>query len=445
MPRKNARNKTADRPDVTPADSADSSAPASGSNEVGMEPTPPVEPENSAAPAPRKVKPEGGENTRNKTADRPGVTPADSADSSAPASGSNEAGMEPTPPVEPEKPAAPAPRKAKPKGDDKKAGSEGSERDRHSDEPRAKRKFFTLFDVRLTHSYYADGRCPDFVVEPVPDTQRLLERYRCMSRNDEDGIRVLARLDERGRSLLPMGWDVSFVFSMRLRNPGFELFTDLSGMAENDAPLYTNTTPGLARGRQLSLVSGSGEGGKSLAASRPVGGDVFANIEIRIAINNQSLTRTAENDAPASFEIGFEPKRVHWTYYCVADPGRVGDGPRIVDMEKSARPVVFGDGNRTNLGEDPDPTDRVASLLAGKYPGMRRFRFVSDRPIPCQQATGGRLQLYLDGVRPAGNLPNPSFRNYTTTAVREDGTLRQQDSLFQIVKYLTCPFSTTGV
>ena len=49
-------------------------------------------------------------------------------------------------------------------------------------------KFLTLFSVHLSHTYYADGRCTDFDIEPTLPTQRLLTNARCVLKAMPDGI-----------------------------------------------------------------------------------------------------------------------------------------------------------------------------------------------------------------------------------------------------------------
>nr|VFK62436.1 MAG: hypothetical protein BECKUNK1418G_GA0071005_102412 [Candidatus Kentron sp. UNK]VFK70503.1 MAG: hypothetical protein BECKUNK1418H_GA0071006_103012 [Candidatus Kentron sp. UNK] len=286
-------------------------------------------------------------------------------------------------------------------------------------------KFVPLFSLRLAHSYYADGKCSDFSVTPTLETRRLLENHRCVLKKDADGVRVLAPLSDAGQPLISLGSNAVFAFRLRLGNPDFALFTDLADMDGNSAPVFTNrtlpdATSNSAGAKQLSLILGT---------ARPEGS--FAHVEIH---NNDSVGSIASGGASPVFRIRFRSKEIRWVYYCLLDPGKTGE-PRIVDGEASD-PLVFGDGNRTDLTENPDPSDEMAAALARQYPNTRRLRFVSDEPVDCQE-TARRLALHLDADKLAEALPNPSFRNYAKTKVRVNGALQPQDSLFQVVKFLT--------
>jgi len=267
-------------------------------------------------------------------------------------------------------------------------------------------KFVPLFRLRLAHPYYSDGRCADFSIVPTSATQGLLRNHRAVLKETADGIRVLAPLDDAGQSLIPLAQDAVFVFHLRLKNPDFTLFTDLADMAGLNAPLYTNATPGFSDDMPLPLVAGTAPRHQDFAAVEIHHSDILAS----------------------EFHIGFKAKQIRWKYYCITDPGEIGDELRIVDADAG---LVFGDGNRTDLSANPDPGDAVAAHLAKQYPELRRTRFVSDQPVDCRQAARGQLALFLNTDKLISALPNPSLRNYAKVDIN-DGV---EDSLFQVVKY----------
>ena len=360
-------------------------------------------------------------------------------------------------------------------------------------------KFLPLMNLYLTHPYYADGRCPDFSIEPTLHTHKLLNNYRCVLKSVPSGVRILTAVADNGIPLIPVQKGATFTFHLRLQNPDFALFTDLTEIAQATVPIYSNAglSPGppvqlvLASRREFSTesfivrqpaqedhftLSGSplvelqladfiveGLGSKttpihydaltkvitvnSEAASK---GDtfsltyatapqrergVFAEVEIH---HNDSLPEIA--DGPGEFQISFKAKKARWKYYVIAD----STDAQFRIEDKDASPLVFSDENRTDLNQQPDASDEVANALADEYPNMQRLRFVSDDPIPCQQKARTSIQLRLDGNQIARALPNPSLRNYSTMEVIKNGDLQKEDALFQIVKYLPHQFQITG-
>nr|VFJ99669.1 MAG: hypothetical protein BECKLFY1418A_GA0070994_110310 [Candidatus Kentron sp. LFY] len=107
---------------------------------------------------------------------------------------------------------------------------------------------------------------------------------------------------------------------------------------------------------------------------------------------------------------------------------------RITDGASDDK-LEFGAENRTDLVESPDPSDEVAKALEKQYPNTRRLRFVSDQPVPCQQAPRKLLGLYRGDKKLVEALPNPPHRNYAKISV--SGIQQPRDSLFQVVEFLT--------
>ena len=275
-------------------------------------------------------------------------------------------------------------------------------------------KFLPVFSLRLRPPFYSDGGCPDFSITPTADTRGLLDNHRCVLKGDSGGARVLTPLDGEGKALIPVPNGAKFTFALELDNPDFAFFTDIDEMG-NQA-LYSNQS---GNETKLSLVTGP-------AHHR------FANVEIR---NNGNLAKSDKEAAP-QFEIRFEARLVRWKYYVLLPKGETREKLRIEDTA-SSDPLVFGDENHTDLAKSPDSSDELAMALARQYPNMRGLRLVSDRQIPCRQASPRHLRLYLGENKLANALPNPSFRNYAKTKVRVNGALEEQDSLFQVVKFPT--------
>lgn len=357
-----------------------------------------------------------------------------------------------------------------------------------------------LLDLRIRHAFYTDGRCPDFALEPDAGTAALLRKHRARLKIHGDGLSIACVVDGDDKPFVPFAEDAVFGFRLRLRNAAFPLFTDLSDVQSQTAPLYSNDGLGRGDGPALRLSSrrawtserlmvslpGPKEpvrlGGKPLPGlraedfvlaepaairgiasydeaagslaldsrgssvgtavpisypSRPaLAAGVFADVEIR---TNDSLPELRQlGERPAAFEIGFAPKRARWSYYCVTDLKNGSEDFAIEDGSAAGTPdVVFSAKNRTDLDKEPDPADRIAADLSARYPGLRKYRFVSDRAVPCRQAARGNLEFRLNGDPLVRSLPNPSLRNFSTTRVLVDGTPQQQDSLFQIIKFLT--------
>lgn len=350
--------------------------------------------------------------------------------------------------------------------------------------------FRPVFSLHLIHRYYSDGICPDFLIEPTSDTDRRLRNHRCVLKAGPNWIRAYMEPD-----LIPLEQGETFEFSLRLRNPNFALFTDMREVSSMAAPLYTNveaaasstrttlslkSRPMLHRGllvvdepvadarfslsvppltglsndhfRVASLgsvtqvadyneaegfiilnTSGVKKGAVfkiEYPISPPLRRDVFADVEICVNKPDQE----GQKPALGEYQIEFEPKQARWIYYLVTNHsadqfGIEGKGPDAISF------------TATDLKLQPDPTDEIASSLANQHGDSKRFRFVSDELVECRQAARKNIQLrggadLASSSVLAAVLPNPSLGNLSTTD--------QHDSLFQIFRYVTHSFSTSG-
>lgn len=266
-------------------------------------------------------------------------------------------------------------------------------------------KHLAVLDLRITHSFYADGRCPDLAVTPDDDTAALLQKQRCQLRNFPDGVRVLMPFDDAGKPFVAFPAGAVLRFLLTIQNDDFALFTDLAALSAQQAPLFTSV--------------GSTAGTLVLASSpKALPRGVLAGVEIQL--DGLSLGGAT----PVAFHVDFQARRVRWAYYCVTDLSPTGGELHIVDASPSGTTdlVVFSN-------QQPDPADPVAALVTGRYPGMRCVRFVSDQPVACSAVPRKYLELRRDSDRVVGPLPNPSPRDAA-----------RSDQLYRIIRYQTHPY-----
>jgi hypothetical protein len=359
-------------------------------------------------------------------------------------------------------------------------------------------KYLPLLALQLVHAYYTDGRCPDFELEPALATEQLLKNHRCVLKPLSDGLRVLMAVTDDDVPFIPLSAEVTFTFRLRLRNPDFALFTDLTAINQKLAPLYTDAGSNGDNPAQLTLTSRQAWSTEQFAVGQPVSAEQFTlsgrplrevqpadfdlEAEADMAITHydavakiitvDSAAAAAGDsfeityptmpprardvlaevdltyngtwpdpaDGPQVFQIAFNPKQARWSYYVVTD--RPEAEFRIEDRATS--PLLFSLGNQTDLNQQPDPTDEVARTLAAQYPTMQRFRFVSDEPVPCRQAARKSIQLRLDDQPVLETLPNPSLKNYAFLEISNNGSVEKEDALFQVINYFNHQFSITG-
>lgn len=333
-------------------------------------------------------------------------------------------------------------------------------------------KLLEMFTLRVTHSYYrGDERCPDFHIVPTPETQQWLKNHRCVLKSFPDAIKVLVPVvvnkEKKDEPMIAFSVETILTFRLRLHNQEFSLFTDLSDIHEQDAPLYTNKGNGSST---LTLASrtayqtekfvlsqrGTTErfilSGHPFLTGRPVASpkiegnssvsyrDYDESTRSLTVESSKSLKNTAfrltypvrpelergvfadvdiyikELGSPSEFLIRFEAKKVKWRYYVVTDKKDV----KITSTEQAIQFL-----------RDPDSSDAIASLLARQYAsrksGLTYLRFTSEKPIACQQQGRDSIALVVDGHKEP--ISNPSLQKYAAV------TAGEEECLFHVIKY----------
>jgi len=322
-----------------------------------------------------------------------------------------------------------------------------------------------LLDLRVTHPFYADLRCGDLVIEPSAATAALMRRLRLTCKTFPDHVSLYAELTPNGAAFAAAAAPLSLDFMLRPRGTEFTLITDLTGVAAQSAPVFTNAgvapadplnlrlTTRTARATDTLTVSAPSPGETFVLAAAPLAGTTAADITVtgagavgniaadlrRITINTSglaagatflvsypvrparpsgalaevSLALDAALLAPAAsargFVVPFTAAAAPWAYYVLTDSPADMSTLRIVDATPGNGPrrVTFADSGRVDLTKTPDSSDAVAQDLIRRYPSRRVLRLVSDADVPARELPLAQLELHLGDARLIASLPNP--------------------------------------
>jgi hypothetical protein len=286
-------------------------------------------------------------------------------------------------------------------------------------------RYAPLFSLDLIHPYYADQRCPDFLIEPTTATQRLLNNFRCIMRPRLGGVQVVTALADAATPLIRMVAGMRFSFRLVLRNPDVLLFTEIDPSIQPANRLYTNAGAGAQGPVLLDLTSR-----ESALAFQP--DPVFAEAEVSYTQAAPSLA-----NGPGQFQILFQPKQVRWQYYLVTNEQATFG----IDESPAAKKPIFG--APTIWGRSGPAPDHVAAALAEQYPATSVQIFRSKAAIPCRQQAQPLLYLYKDNHQAIKTpLPHPSIRDVMIDS--GPGNASGSYVLFRVIKFLTNRRSTSG-
>ncbi|GLH76305.1 hypothetical protein SSBR45G_12130 [Bradyrhizobium sp. SSBR45G] len=322
-----------------------------------------------------------------------------------------------------------------------------------------------LFDVRVTHDYYADQRCGDFAIVPAAATESAMARLRLTCKSFADRIRIYAELDAKGDVVAAAAAPLSLQFALQPRGSSYAAITRLSDIAQQPAPLFTNEGVQLADPLPLRLTTRRATARESLVVSAPAAAETFvlsgtplngtvpADVTVagagavtsvrpgskRITIDTSALARgtvfqvsypvraatprgaLAEialtldaqalkpMPAPRGFVVPLSSADARWAYYVVTDFS--GDLSTLTVVDATAgngpRAITVSDAGRAELTTATVGADPVGADLLGRARGRRVVRLVSDAAIPTRDTPLGALELRLDNAPLLSRLPNP--------------------------------------
>jgi hypothetical protein len=265
-------------------------------------------------------------------------------------------------------------------------------------------KYATLISIKLKHTYYADGNCPDFSITATTQTEKLLNSHRCVIKPNGTGLRVYVPLNllDNDKSMIPFPDPCHLLFQFKLKTDEFAQYTDQRIEFSNptDVVLYQN-----------GVVVESKRG----ILTTPMANNPLLTISIKRDFNN--ITALPDTD-----EIRFFAKPAYWFYYVVAD-----------QIKNNDLAIINADNQDATTWQRLTQTDsdRIYAQLTQQYPDKAIFCFSSGQTIECYKFCTKHFQLNQGTTLLLDHLPVPSYRNFFNVASGAGSTIT--DAIYTIV------------
>ena len=88
-------------------------------------------------------------------------------------------------------------------------------------------KYLTILKFEVTHTYYANGLCPDFSFSPSPQTEKLIKGHRLQVKYQPAGFELHAPLGADNKLLIPLEKGIEFRWLLKPKTNSFYNFTAL--------------------------------------------------------------------------------------------------------------------------------------------------------------------------------------------------------------------------
>lgn len=263
-------------------------------------------------------------------------------------------------------------------------------------------RYLPLLSLNVHHAGYEGGLCSDVVLEPLPDTQRMLARQRLLLRLRPTGLELHVPVGADQQPLLP--WDARMTLDFMLRA---RIATVMQRTELGASPVLYGLPAEVATGSKpqdlVPLTSAPAP-----AATR----DVLVHVHL-------AGLQQAWLAAPPVFRLVLNALRLPWVYYAIT---RRSDGlePTIPDPP-AARGSAALRFKAQPLNSTSAAGDAVGRMLLARHAGARCWRLVSGRPIPVGGVGVPPLALQVGTETVIAHLPPPPVHqlgNATLAATR---------------------------
>jgi hypothetical protein len=263
-----------------------------------------------------------------------------------------------------------------------------------------------LVMLKLKHSFYDRGECPDFSVTASAQTARLLNKHRCIVKKNAYGLTVYVPVDNQ-QPLIPFADGSQLCFDLKVQSDDFALYTDKRLELSNPSGLQI-------------FQAGGGVNIDQGILTTPNTSEPLLNIVMQRDFNQTDAMLGAD-------EIRFFAKPVLWFYYLVTDQSD-NDQFAIADVGQDNLKTVW---QRCDLLKD----DSIYVQLTKQYPSMTIVCFVCEQTLDCRESCARHLQLRLGEHTVFEQLPSPSYQNHFH--IKTKTASKPTDAIYQIVKYFT--------
>lgn len=257
-----------------------------------------------------------------------------------------------------------------------------------------------LFELSIIHAYYRNQICPDFLIEPTIECNKILSGHRLIVKNKVNGIVVNTPVDAENQPWIELADNLQFSFILKLKNQDFINFTEIDWQpADHVIYQFSNAKNPDIESVDLQITK------INLSERKlPRGQNIFGIVDI---YHHASIS--------TRHKISFLAKKQQWQYYLLTDRETNGDEFLIQDKDTTRNTEIKFTRFTSNEAEKTDP---ILSVLQQQFPQSQQYIFQSESEIACQEAGIKNLQLLNNKKNENSNptvwiehLPNPPNYN----------------------------------
>jgi len=169
--------------------------------------------------------------------------------------------------------------------------------------------FQPIFTLDIEHTFFADGRCNNLIFVPTSLTQRVLQQYQLLVKENENGFSILADQE----FLIPFDDEAVLRFEVFSTDPYFGFYTaEAKGRTQ---PLYCTTKNITADNTSLVISNEQPAESERNDIRRAKPGTKTPLLVVDVELNSQEFLSAQKNAALVACTIQFNTRDIYWKYY----------------------------------------------------------------------------------------------------------------------------------
>lgn len=224
--------------------------------------------------------------------------------------------------------------------------------------------FKPIFTLDIEHTFFADRRCNNLIFVPTSHTQRVLQQYQLLIKENENGFSIIADQE----FLVPFDDDAVLRFEVFSTDPYFGFYTaETKGRTQ---PLYCTTKNITADNTGLVISNEQPAESERRDIRRAKPGTKTPLLVVDVELNSPEFLSALKNLVPVVRTIEFNTRDIYWKYY------------------------FFGELAKLELDIHDLSSQTTADFYPSDEPVARNGRaFISQHPIAMSSEPKQRFQL----------------------------------------------------
>ena len=283
--------------------------------------------------------------------------------------------------------------------------------------------------ISVKHDFNEGGTFNQFSIEPLAVTENLCKQYAIGFKHENNRVHLYIdrnqiNISNPERSVIA---GTKLYFWLTIKDPFWCLYTEESPFPETGFRMISNA--GIDAASELAIRE----------LESPIPADKFALLEIEIT-QEMLFSLSAKQ-----LSISFQKREAYWEYFLVTNFAQDPNDFSLVDTTAELEDTQISFNRVDDADTEKMPSQsRMKDLLMSQFPESICIHYVSNEKVPCQKEGKRNIQLRHKNSILLENISPPPLNNISKFHPNDESKDQSQNAFFNVIKYVTQPFTANG-